>query len=1164
MKRKFLLLVFITFNIFHCFSQGQTNIWYFGENAGLDFSSGTPVAIFDGQIDTDEGCATISDENGNLLLYTDGITVWDTNHNIMPNGQFLQGNSSSSQSGIIVPFPNDTTKYYIFCVDHNASDGGLYYSVVDLTLNGGNGDVVPGQKNILLLARSAEKIAAISDGNDGFWVVSYASPTGNTGTYDTFHAYHITSTGIDTNSVRSTYSGCATNDGRGYLKISPDGTKIVICNQEQTHVCLHNFDVTTGDVSPEISQLNTINSPYCAEFSASSDRMYVSAGQFSTTTTYLHQFDLTAPNISATRVQLHSAVEQRAALQLAIDGKIYFARPNRNFLGVINNPEALGTAANYVNNGVDLGTRTSTQGLPPFIQSLFLVGIEFEGTCLGDATQFVMNTNSEDVTAILWDFGDGNTSTLENPSHTYATVGSYDVTVTLTTPSSTTSNTATVIISNPPIVNTISDYLICDDTVNDGITLFDLTTKEPEVLAGQAVGDVFNLSYHINLDDADNSSNPLPTAYTNAANPEEVFVRIEHADNPDCYAVTSFNLIVFESPTTETIADINICDDLNDGEELIDLSLLTDQVLGTQSNTVFEVFYYDDPTDADMDINRLPTNYLIQNTSQTIYARKENMLHDTCFSIINFTVLLQTQFTANPVNDLIVCDDVSNDDSEVFDLTVQNNLITNGQTGSFTIRYYRSQADADARTNEIAANFANETNPQEIFARIENTVETDCYDTTSFNLIVFESPTTETIADINICDNLNDVQELIDLSQFTDQVLGTQSDTLFEVFYYVDPTDAANDTNRLLTNYFLQNTSQIIYARKENNLNTDCFSVTSFTLFLQTQFTANAVGDLIVCDDVSNDGTEVFNLAVQNDFVANGQTGSFAIRYYTSQADADARTNEITASFSNETNPQEIFVRIENTVETDCYDTTSFFIEVKDVPNVNTDEIIAYVCTNESVVISADAGYDEYVWSTGETTQEITVTEAGIYTVTVITNYNSLPAVSCSNTQTIRVIESDEAIITNVEIQDWTLNNNQIEIFVEGIGDYEYSIDGFNYQDSPVFTNLLVGSMVAYVRDKNGCGVVTQDVNLLFYPSFFTPNNDGFNDYWQIISSEFEPDLKIHIFDRFGKLLTILKPESQGWDGTYHGRRLPSTDYWFMVERPSNNERYTGHFTLKR
>ncbi|QHI34971.1 Microbial collagenase [Kordia antarctica] len=971
MKHKIILLLFIVFNISYSFSQGEANIWYFGENAGLDFNSGTPVAITDGQIDTLEGCATISNAAGQLLFYTDGITVWDVNHNIMPNGTGLQGDPSSSQSGIIVPYPNDPDKYYVFCVDDNFSQGGLYYSIVDLTLNGGTGDIVAGQKNILLLQRSAEKIAAISDDGDGFWVISYAGQTGNESNFTTYHSFRVTTTGIDTNSVTSTYPNCASSDGRGYLKISPDSQNVVNCNQNLNHVCLHRFDNLTGIVSPEQEQLPTINSPYCAEFSANSEKLYVSSGSVSTSTAYLFQYNLTAADVPNSRAQIHVESQERGALQLATDGKIYYARSDRTYVGVINNPEADGVACNYVNQGVDLNGQMCKQGLPPFIQSFFNVGIQTTGTCFGDATEFTVNSN-EAIVSILWDFGDGNTSTQENPSHTYAAPGDYSIVVIVSSLSETITRTREITIYAVPVENTITDIIVCDDVSNNGIETVDLSTKNAEALLGQPAGSSFDVSYYATMDDAINETNLLPIMYTSTSNMQEIFVKVFNVNNPDCYAVSSFMIIINTAPTAETIDDVSVCDNLNDNQEFVNLAQQNSNVLGTQDASGFDVYYYETLTDAENDANRLPYNYLLQNPMQSIFARKEN------------------------------------------------------------------------------------------------------------------------------------------------------------------------------------------------SQNTTCFNVTEFLIQLQTQYTANSVNDLIVCDDVSNDGFELFNLNVQNDFISGSQTGNFTIKYYTSQVDADADTNQIAASFSNETNPQEIFVRIENDDATNCFDTTSFFIEVKEVPNVNTDEIIMYLCSNESVTISADAGFDEYLWNTGETSTSITVTEAGIYTVLITTNYASSPAVSCSNTQTIRVIESDEAVITAIEIQDWTLNNNQIEIIAEGIGDYEYSVDGFNYQDSPIFTNLEAGNLIVYVRDKNGCGVVGKEISLLFYPNFFTPNNDGYNDYWQIISSEYELDLRIYIFNRFGKLLKILKPESEGWDGMYNGRKVPSSDYWFMVERPSNNQTYKGHFTLKR
>ncbi|MGZ5283433.1 MAG: hypothetical protein ACXWEY_14250, partial [Bacteroidia bacterium] len=138
------------------FAQKEANIWYFGEKAGLDFNSGSPVALTDGELITREGCATISDKNGKLLFYTDGVYVWNKMHKVMPNGSDLKGDPSSTQSGIIVPYPSDTTKFYIFTVDDLAGPDGFQYSVVDLTKDNGNGDL--NKKNIILEGQICEKL----------------------------------------------------------------------------------------------------------------------------------------------------------------------------------------------------------------------------------------------------------------------------------------------------------------------------------------------------------------------------------------------------------------------------------------------------------------------------------------------------------------------------------------------------------------------------------------------------------------------------------------------------------------------------------------------------------------------------------------------------------------------------------------------------------------------------------------------------------------------------------------------------------------------------------------------------------------------------------------------------------------------------------------------
>jgi gliding motility-associated-like protein len=218
------------------------------------------------------------------------------------------------------------------------------------------------------------------------------------------------------------------------------------------------------------------------------------------------------------------------------------------------------------------------------------------------------------------------------------------------------------------------------------------------------------------------------------------------------------------------------------------------------------------------------------------------------------------------------------------------------------------------------------------------------------------------------------------------------------------------------------------------------------------------------------------------------------------------------------------------------------------------------ICENNTITIDAGAGFDSYLWSNGATTQTISVANPGDFSVTVTDDYDTI---SCSSTKNFTVKKSNKATINTIETKDWTDNDNVITVFATGNGDYEYSIDGFNYQASNQFTGLISGKYTVQVRDKNGCGTATNEVYLLMFQRFFTPNGDGYNDTWKIKFSDIEAGLTVKIFDRYGKIIKILSTNADSWDGTYNGTELSATDYWFVVTR-ANGIEYKGHFSLKR
>jgi gliding motility-associated-like protein len=760
---KFITLL-ILFAVQGLHAQNQANIWYFGMMAGIDFNSGSPVALLDGQVDTNEGVASIADAAGNLLFYTDGINVWNKDHLMMPNGFGLLGNISSAQSAIIVPKPQSSSIYYIFTVDEKGFAGGFNFSEVNMALNGGLGDITA-NKNVPLLAQSTEQVTAVAHANGtDVWVITH--DMGNS----QFRAFRVTPSGVATVPVSSS-AGTALNnselDAIGYMKASPDGQNIAMGNYE-SGARLFTFNASNGQVSNGIA-LSVTGRTYGVEFSPSGRLLYISNEE----TADVLQYDLDAADIPASAVEItgdDGAFFSGGALQLAPDGKIYYSCSTATALSVINAPDSIGTACSYTANAIDLGGRMCTYGLPPFIQSWFLLSIKAEHLCFGDATQFDVDANVL-PDSVAWEFGDGAVSNQLSVSHTYAAAGTYTVKMSATRLGLTRIHTRDIVIEALPVANQPADMALCD-AGDDGQEVFNLTQQNAQVLGAQPAAD-FTVTYHITLQDAQDGANALPAGFTNTANPQVIFVRV--TSQTGCHAEASFRLIVRPEPVIE----------------------------------------------------------------------------------------IEEEYT---------------------------------------------------------------------------------------------------------------------------------------------------------------------------------------------------------------------------------------------------------------------------------------------------------LCEGGMVTLTAPDGFDGYLWSTGAVTRSIHAVAAGQYSVTVFKdNGDSI----CESTKDLTVNLSAKPVITKIAISDWTDDQNSISILAEGPGDYEYSIDGIHYQDSPVFNGLDSGLYTMYARDKNGCGLATDEVFLLTYPKFFTPNGDGENETWRIKYAYFESNMLVHIFDRYGKLITSFKGLGAGWDGKLNGQKLPATDYWFVVQRQDGKE-FKGHFAMLR
>ncbi len=774
-------------------AQNETAHWFFGENAGLNFNTGFPTVNLSGEIVTTEGCSTISSKQGQLLFYSDGITVWNKDHQVMLNGTGLNGDDSSTQSAIIIPRPGSSTIYYIFTVDARAGEHGLQYSEVDMSLDGGLGAVTD-NKNIPLATPTTEKITAVESADgESIWVI------GHRWNSNRFIAYLVSDTGINTTPVTSSVGsvhGGDVNNSIGYLKASPNREKIAsVKSYTNNETQVFDFNAATGILSNPITISNYISEdlgPYGCEFSPNSNLLYISEiirdGEIEISK--IHQYDLTL----STQTQIINSdviITQEdgllGAIQQALDGKIYVAKFGSTSIGIINAPNEIGANANYEMEGLYLGGKLCRLGLPPFIQSYFFATNIFNNTCFGDSTEFSIDTSTT-IDSITWDFGDpasgtNNISTNLAPTHIFSAPGTYAITISIVTQGETQLVYRSLSISGQPPVMDLNNLISCESQGNNSN---DLTSIIPDAI-------------------------------------------------------------------------------LNDPD--------------------------------------------------------------------------------------------------------------------FILTFYENQMDAIDRVNGI------------------------------------NSPS-----------------------------------------FYNTPSE-----------------NQTIYVRLENNIGSDCFSLSTFQIIVNTPPVIEPFEDVFFCDNQNSDVT----------------------------------------------------------------------IDV-------------------GTLLPPLSNYS-FLWiDTNETTAQITVDQAGSYTVriTATATITVDNPDGCYADRIVNVSSSNIATINHINITGTTAI-----VLVSGLGDYEFSLDDINgfYQDPNIFNNLEPGIHTVYVRDKNSCGIIEQTFSIIDFPSYFTPNGDLVNDFWQVkgISSEFQPNSLIYIYNRYGKLITQIKADSRGWDGTLNGKPLPSNDYWFFVTL-EDGRIYKDHFTLKR
>jgi gliding motility-associated-like protein len=654
-------------------------------------------------------------------------------------------------------------------------------------------------------------------------------------------------------------------------------------------------------------------------------------------------------------------------------------------------------------------------------------------------------------------------------------------------------------------------------------------------------------------------------------------------------------LTTYALPAVTTPITLKQCDDDTDGISIFNLTQKNDAI---SANYLSETFTYyttqaaaNSPDPAFLIAD--PIAYTSGNSS--IYARIVNS--NGCFSVARIDLMVSvTQIPPGfVIPNQFRCDDfvdAMNDDRDgisTFDFTAITTSLLAILPPNVTLSYYKTEADflaeTDASGNSLAipnpTNYRNigYPNSQTIWVRVDSTVDNSCFGFRTFDIIVEALPIANPINALNSirqCDDNHDGIYGFDTSAIQTTVVNGQTNVNVQYF-------RANGTpiSSPLPNPFSVNGTETITIRVNNNTTqtggTPCYDEETLQFIVDDLPEAFPIAANLIttCDDENNpvdqDGLFAFDTTNFQSTILGSQTG-MNVYYF------DQNNNPLPIPLPNPfiTGTQNINVVVENPINTNC--TAQILIPFLIHPTPKIDIIENIVICLPATQALLDAGIldgsptsdYQFQWYTngvlnGITSPTLLVNTIGVYSVDV-TN-----AFGCIKTRVITVTSSEIASIQSIDVVDFAdggVNTITVNVNSTNQGVYQYAIDDVNgpYQDSNLFNNVPMGLHTIYVRDINGCGTVGPiSVPVLGIPHYFTPNGDGYNDFWNVkgVSSQSNRLSIIYIFDRYGKLLKQIAATGLGWDGTFNGSPMPADDYWYNIEF-EDGRNAKGHFTLKR
>ncbi|WP_281337289.1 T9SS type B sorting domain-containing protein [Flavobacterium eburneipallidum] len=698
------------------------------------------------------------------------------------------------------------------------------------------------------------------------------------------------------------------------------------------------------------------------------------------------------------------------------------------------------------------------------------------------------------------------------------------------------------------------------------------------------------------------NANPLIiSTITNAMNGYKYRVVLNKTGNSCGLTSAETTLTIYPLPIVNDVTIVQ-CDDDLDARSAFNLTVKNNEISSNAANETFT--YYSTLAGANTAnaAQLITTPLAFTNTTPStmdVWTRVTNT--NGCFRVAKITLKVSaTQIPSTFNRPFVECDDLldtnglnnANNDKRDGIATFNFSSVTNDikallPAGNYSIKYYKNQADALAELNAITdiSNYRNigYPNTQNIWVRVDSDVDNACYGLGPFvTLTVEKLPFANPVSIPRQCDDNHDGIFPFDTSSLETTLLGTNQSFPVTVTYFDANNNPLKDANGvLITSPFpatFNSTSQTIRVVVTNNTTEKCSDETTIQFIVDDLPQAFAVPANLTtsCDDeadpLTQDGKIAFDTTTFEATILGGQTGMM-VQYL------DGSGNLLSSPLPNPfvTGTQNVTATVINPVNNTCTASVILPFIVNPLPKINlnldgSDDVL--ICNQPIFNIQLQAGIEDgspasdyaYIWSKDgsvlptEIAPTLNVTTEGVYTVEVINT------TGCSRIRIIKVTSSAIAEIQTVAVTDMA-DTNTVTITVTGTGDYQYSLDeptGF-FQDSNTFVNIPSGIHELYIKDKNGCDTVSRTIAVVGVPKFFTPNNDGYNDYWNVkgINTTENANSIIYIYDRYGKLLKKLSASDIGWDGNFNGNPLPSDDYWYTLQLGDGREA-KGHFSLKR